>query len=383
MFSIPVGVVYRPNPAKVKNLKAKDYLGKARLIAGHEHRNHSLDTRQQILTSNLSLDSSRGSYGALNLVRPGLSSRSGRQQSEPPINRSMFPPTPPPEAESPVSRTSKRKSIESARSSPAGLSRARSGAVKPQRLELGVAAFERSRQDGTKGKGIEKPRLATVRSESERPRQRRELHMSGDGDAGTSDADQRRNFREEEVRLSVKLDNLKLEQPSTERLLPTVYQGENAQLHSVPQSRRHLSIDEEKEDTEDEVSSRTSSSAHTLSPGVIRPADKSKKHARHHRTGSRRPEMRKIRVKVHADDTRYVTISPRIPFAEFVDQVRNKFGFANDFKLKMRDEEGDMVTMGDQDDLDMCVEACRKVAGSERAEVGRMDVGPPFYSLVA
>jgi hypothetical protein len=33
VFSIPVGVVYRPNSAKVKNLKAKDYLGKARLVA--------------------------------------------------------------------------------------------------------------------------------------------------------------------------------------------------------------------------------------------------------------------------------------------------------------------------------------------------------------
>lgn len=33
VFSIPVGVLYRPNEAKVKNLKTKDYLGKARLIA--------------------------------------------------------------------------------------------------------------------------------------------------------------------------------------------------------------------------------------------------------------------------------------------------------------------------------------------------------------
>src|ERR1700761_8460073 len=33
VFSIPVGIVYRPNEAKVKNLKTKDYLGKARLVA--------------------------------------------------------------------------------------------------------------------------------------------------------------------------------------------------------------------------------------------------------------------------------------------------------------------------------------------------------------
>ncbi|KAB5589583.1 NADPH oxidase regulator NoxR [Ceratobasidium theobromae] len=33
VFSIPVGVLFRPNPNKVKNLQAKDYLGKARLIS--------------------------------------------------------------------------------------------------------------------------------------------------------------------------------------------------------------------------------------------------------------------------------------------------------------------------------------------------------------
>jgi hypothetical protein len=39
VFSIPVGVVYRPNQAKVKNLKTKDYLGKARLVAASDRSN--------------------------------------------------------------------------------------------------------------------------------------------------------------------------------------------------------------------------------------------------------------------------------------------------------------------------------------------------------
>lgn len=39
VFSIPVGVVYRPNEAKVKNLKTKDYLGKARLVAASDRAN--------------------------------------------------------------------------------------------------------------------------------------------------------------------------------------------------------------------------------------------------------------------------------------------------------------------------------------------------------
>lgn len=39
VFSIPVGVVYRPNEAKVRNLKSKDYLGKARLVAASDRAN--------------------------------------------------------------------------------------------------------------------------------------------------------------------------------------------------------------------------------------------------------------------------------------------------------------------------------------------------------
>lgn len=39
VFSIPVGVVYRPNEAKVRNLKTKDYLGKAKLVAASDRSN--------------------------------------------------------------------------------------------------------------------------------------------------------------------------------------------------------------------------------------------------------------------------------------------------------------------------------------------------------
>jgi len=69
-------------------------------------------------------------------------------------------------------------------------------------------------------------------------------------------------------------------------------------------------------------------------------------------------------------------IPPTTKFADFVDQIRNKFGLVNDFKVKMMDEEKDLVTMSDQDDLDMCVEAARLVAKKEQAEMGKMNVSP-------
>ena len=33
VFSVPVGVIYRPSEAKIKNAQKKDYLGQAKLIA--------------------------------------------------------------------------------------------------------------------------------------------------------------------------------------------------------------------------------------------------------------------------------------------------------------------------------------------------------------
>lgn len=85
--------------------------------------------------------------------------------------------------------------------------------------------------------------------------------------------------------------------------------------------------------------------------------------------------MRKIRVKLHAEeDTRYMMIAPDVRFTDFVEQVRTKLVLKGGFKLKMRDEDGDMVTMGDQEDLEMAVSACRKVARRGRVGLGKMDV---------
>lgn len=36
VFSVGVGVLYRPNESKVRNVKTKDYLGKARLVAASD-----------------------------------------------------------------------------------------------------------------------------------------------------------------------------------------------------------------------------------------------------------------------------------------------------------------------------------------------------------
>jgi hypothetical protein len=83
--------------------------------------------------------------------------------------------------------------------------------------------------------------------------------------------------------------------------------------------------------------------------------------------------MKKIRVKVHADDTRYVLVGTAVEFKDFVDQIRAKFGIRQAFKVKIRDD-ADMITMADQEDLDMAIETAKSGARKEKSDMGKLEV---------
>lgn len=89
----------------------------------------------------------------------------------------------------------------------------------------------------------------------------------------------------------------------------------------------------------------------------------------------------KFRIKAHgAGDTRYIMIDPGIAFGDFETKIRNKFGFQSKVKIKMEDE-GDMITMGDQEDLDLLMESARDVANREGCEMMKMEVCRSLFSL--
>lgn len=276
----------------------------------------------------------------------------------------------------------------------------------------------------------EKPRLGTVRSASEQPRSR----MDG------SSARHETQARQESHRRSLRVDT----QEEPQLLSPDVYDAVNRSLEQRPDEQRAkqqaqpllnpasyyqqrskskarldthrpVSIEEECEDDEYPDSAVSGippgpGSSSTLK-GSFSPASlyesrepplafeivAPRSHS-HYRSESRRRQqvdMTKIRVKVHGErDTRYVMTTPATTFVEFLEQIRKKFGLlcgeasegkTGEFKLKMRDEEGDMVTMGDQEDLEMAVQACRDTllaGGVEDAYMGKMEVcvdcPPPF-----
>jgi hypothetical protein len=101
-----------------------------------------------------------------------------------------------------------------------------------------------------------------------------------------------------------------------------------------------------------------------------RPALSARSSASTRRSG---PAMKKIRVKVHADDTRYVLVGSAVEFRDFVDQIRKKFGLRQSFKIKIKDD-ADMITMADQDDLEMAIETAKSIARKEKSDMGKMEV---------
>ena len=109
-----------------------------------------------------------------------------------------------------------------------------------------------------------------------------------------------------------------------------------------------------------------------------RPPPRSRAMSSSGRGQSRRPaDIQKIRVKVHAADSRYIMIGTAVEFPDLADKIREKFGLRKRFKIKVRDDDmpnGDMITIGDQDDLEMVMSVVKSNAKKERQDMGRLEV---------
>ncbi|KGO77053.1 Tetratricopeptide-like helical [Penicillium italicum] len=390
VFSIPVGVLYRPNAAKVKNLKTKDYLGKARLVAASD-RNQSSDHQwNPMVIDKEALQGREGvSFAASNLVRQNLNSRT-RQQSEPPLNRNVFPPTPPPDDRS-VSTASGSASSHHRTSSLRN--------VRPPRLDLDRAGASLDRRPCPQEQPpTEKPRIGTTRTASEpRGPSLRQAPMRGytpesssRGSSSREHTSHRRNLSETNTKptYAPEPDYGHTDQydpySSSQRSLANTGWGRGSR-HQPPQY-----IDEAEEYDSDacDATSLTDGAfelvaAPTAAPSQSSHQRRTRSPARHSRHANpRRPDVQKFRVKVHApDDTRYIMIGPQIEFGGFEIRIREKFGFKCPLKMKVQDD-GDMITMVDQEDLDLLVSSAKEVARREGSEMGKIEIWVEERSMI-
>ncbi|EFZ02913.1 tetratricopeptide domain protein [Metarhizium robertsii] len=340
VFSIPVGVVYRPNEAKVRNLKTKDYLGKARLVAASDRSNaftgftgsEIKNAGQNEVKDDRPADNI--SFAATNLVKPGIQSR--RQQSEPPTSRNVFPPTPPPENDRP-----NRGSV-------------RNGSrPTPAKLTIQTQDIGRKYEKAPSPEEIRATRSAS--SSVSRGFSRRDLPPM-----------QRRPTRPIEE-----------EDEADPADLYDMYQGRGGESSMSRDSRpstrsRQQPRYPEEDDGSDYDGSLGGAEFEMVSNNRRRQGSRSDS-----RAASRRPEIRKIRVKVHADDVRYLMIGTAIEFQDLVDRIKDKFGLRRRFKIKIKDEDmpdGDMITIGDEDDLEMAIQSATNQARRQRLEVAKMEI---------
>ena len=361
--------MYRPNAAKVKNLKTKDYLGKARLVAasdaanaftgfaGSEIKNVRFGrpfVDVHVLTSQATVRSEPRddrplenlSFAAANLVKPGLSSK--RQQSEPPLNRNVFPPTPPPESERALSGSSQGQISR-------GASVRNGNKQIPPRLNIDKALPSQRyevREEQSK-------RLPTTRAASEtRGPSRREGF-------GRMEPEMSHRRRASDVDESADLNSE----------LYDMYRNSRGARSLKNRPQPNL-IEEEEEASDDGFDANDfemvpgKTSAPRPTPAAPAPTSR--------RGSSRRPEIRKVRVKVHAaDDVRHMMIGVDIEFPEFQERIRDKFQLQRRFKLKVREDDmpdGDMITMGDHDDLEMALMSVKQNAKRDRSDMGKMEV---------
>jgi PB1 domain len=377
----------------VKNLKTKDYLGKARLVAASDRSNAftgfaGSEKKAALIAEPRGKDdrpTENISYAASNLVQPGLTSRGGREQSAPPaMNRNMFPPTPPPENDKPPGppntgvngMTGRASSVRNPANRPPALQRSGTN-LTSMSDPMSVSSMERGPPPIMEDPNTmisPRSRMGMMRTASE-PR----------GPAVRRAPTQSRPalYRETTDESMTDLYDMYQSPPASKR--PTRrgtsnnLGGSRQQPAYIDEEDEYMSDAYENDDfmQDDGVDFEMVGGARPGGMQARRPSANQISAAR------RAAEIKKIRVKVHSKaETRYIMIGPAVEYADFESKVREKFGLRRKLKLQMQDD-GDMITMGDQDDLDMLIESAKSAARREKQEMGKMDVSREDFPAVS
>lgn len=389
----------------MKNLKSKDYLGKARLIASTDKGNMGTGfagtDRGAVITQDVGRDDRPAesiSYAASNLVRTDLNSRFQRQQSEPPINRNAFPPTPPPENDGPkpgLQRAGTFSPTASTSKPPGMTNRANSvrdgtGAgprMNSRRTPREAPINEDAMSPGRRGYSdldspgayppplragdnmMDRPRMGTVRGESE-PRGLTSKYSTARPGRGQRD-DRGRLFMETTPRRQMSSDDADDEYPDElyDLYQSTAYSNPYGSSNSSRRNTQRRQPAYSDLDRDSGGSSLDDFEMLNDAGGSLSNRNMSRGTSR-----SRPIDIRTVRVKMHhGDDTRYLMVSTGIMWDEFLARAQEKLMMRNNFKIRMRDE-GDMITVGDGDDWDMALQTSKREARKGGEEMARLEV---------
>ncbi|KAI0262591.1 hypothetical protein BC834DRAFT_971957 [Gloeopeniophorella convolvens] len=353
VFSIPVGILYRPSEAKLKNAKTRDFLGKAKLVAS-ENPNEAYTTftgvtrlRQGVTPQGVWVDPQPGEDGAL-----ARAATTGRIRG-PDLD------VPPPSGTLARSKTTinvpanARERIMAATAGAAGVA-ASSQPTSPRGATGPPAAASLARSNTSITPGRPGGAGLPVRGLS--------VRRPGPDDAGAPPPKPPKaspsNPRMTEFYDSF-VDSYS-DQPAPP--VPSPAGGDRvanwARNAGGPPPARAMST------------YGGSTRSGTIKRRVTRRAAASvyDEDEEGYVTGSGEWdevfELTKIRVKIHfEDDVRGMALDPETPFAEFMQRVADKFETnPRALALKFRDEDGGKVTLRDESDYELAIETARESA---------------------
>ena len=406
----------------MKNLKSKDYLGKARLIASTDRGNMFTGfagaERKAIINADTSKDDRPPegiSYAASNLVRSDLTSRSQRQQSAPPINRNAFPPTPPPENDVRGGGMTKPgvPSKDGGMTARANSVRDGTGAGRrmPSQRQNQRPPMPPFDQDSSSPPMRQAPfqnpsdpyysnnsRPGTMRTASEPrgPVSKYSTARPGRGYRGDRDDAPPRLFNEMTPRRQNSGDDADDEYPDElyDLYQSTAYSnpyssgsrrgGDGRGGPGMRRMRSDRSGEYDDMDLERDSGGSSLDDFEMLNDagGSLSATSRGMSTSRN-ASRSRRPiDIRTVRVKMHhGEDTRYLMISTGMMWEEFLERAKEKLALRQKFKVRMRDE-GDLITVGDGDDWDIAVQTAKREARRGGGDMARLEVRSYHNKLV-
>lgn len=354
VFSIPVGVLYRPSENKIKNSATKDYLGKAKLVAATDSREAyttftGVTRLQQGMTpTGAPLDRpdagpspilARSNTSLAALPKPTPEPGSGLQRNATTINV--------------VSREERQERLQAAAAG--GLTRG---------LSLRTA--------GGPGGAVRAARSPDDDSQ-DNSRQSPGKDVSADKQSRITEIyDNYINDYNEEIPDVPPLPSLDPKQRvaawAKNNANPAVRRGASSGSNYAPSSYGGGSMRRKS-------TRRTNYGSRSMASGARSTVYEEEEEgyvSGDYDDGP--PELVKILVKLHyKDDIRGMAIQPDMPFDEFLERVTNKFGTAiNGLGMKFKDEEGTRVSLRDDSDFDLAIETAKENARG-KAE-GKLEV---------
>ncbi|KAH9914827.1 uncharacterized protein B0H18DRAFT_1087709 [Fomitopsis serialis] len=339
VFSIPVGVLYRPAEKKLKNAKTKDYMGKAKLVAAEDASQAFTEftgVARMKQSMGLTPDAASPLTRSATMANPVAAPKADDDFRAPPLQRSKTtinvsvapraspasaPPDRPANAFASTPRAGSPPNNPPASAAPLGRSNTSAG-----RLGSGMGP--------TRGLSIRKPGAPAPGPTGVRTTEIYDSYLDGYADEPLPPVPELRAGQGQGPRRAGTL-----RQPQSMYSNAGSAGGGGGSMRRRPTRRptmakRAVSSYEEEEGYE----------SGEWDEGPM--------------------ELMKIRVKLHYnDDVRGMAFAPDMPWDEFLDRVTGKFNRALDgLGMKFKDEDGGKVSLRDEMDYELAIETARESA---------------------